>query len=100
MDVVDEEEQSGSRGRHSHELRGGDEEPLVAVLAGPAEVASGERTFDLAAEVITQRVQESRVATAQRVERVKDWGVGPGPLHRRGSAPRHLPTLSSSEGIG
>ena len=52
VDVVDDEEQPGPGGRHAHQLGRRDEQPLVAVLAGPAEIASGQGPLDLGPVVV------------------------------------------------
>ena len=62
LEVVHHEQQPGSRGCHAHQLGGGDEQPLVAVLPGPAQVASGQRALDLGAVVVSQAVEQRRVS--------------------------------------
>ena len=58
-----------SSGRpHSHQLRRGDEQPLMAGLAGPAQVASAQSSLELGSVVVTQRVEERRMTTTERAE--------------------------------
>ena len=54
LQVVDHEEQPGPGCRHPHQLCSRDEQPLVAGLAGPAEVPASQGALDLGPVVVAQ----------------------------------------------
>ena len=85
---------------HAHQLRRSDEQPLVAGLPGPAEVAASQGSFELGPVVVAQRVQQRRMSTAERAERLEDRRVGPGALHRRGATAGDLPAPPAGHRVG
>ena len=79
---------------------GGDEQLLVAVLARPPELPSGQGVLELGPIVVAQAVEQRRVAAAQCAERFEHRRVGPGALHRRGGPSGHLPALPAGQRVG
>jgi hypothetical protein len=71
LQVVDHQQQSGTRPGDPHELGGRDEESLVAGLACPAEVAPREGALDLDPVVVAQGVEQRRVSAAQATQRLQ-----------------------------
>ena len=59
MHVVDDEEEPPARCCEAHQLGGGDEEPLVAGLAGPWHVLTGERSLELGPELVGEPVEQA-----------------------------------------
>jgi hypothetical protein len=99
VQVIHHQQQTGSRGCYAHELGGGDEQPLVAVLSRPAQVLPGQRAFDLGAVVVTQPVEQGWVATAEGAQRFEHGCVGPRTLDRGGATAGHLPPLPPGQDL-
>ena len=92
MHVVDDEEEPPARCCEAHQLGGGDEQPLVAGLAGPWHVLTGERSLELGPELVGEPVEQGWVPPAQVTERFEHRGVWPRPLDFRGGSLADAPS--------
>ena len=95
--VVDDDQQPVTGCGEPDQLGGRDEQPLMARLAGPADLAAGQRPFDLEAVHVVQAVEERVMLAAQVVQRLQDRRVGPGSLDCRCGAATGSPAAPGGQ---